>query len=111
MSGAIELLESLELTLRAEQRAVAALDLEQLERLTQEKQRLAAALAAARDAGGELPRASLGRIAALADANAALLDSAVGTMREALGVDRPLGTYDARARLRNGSASLAVRVL
>lgn len=109
--NALELLDELERVLGDEQRAVAALDLELLERMTAEKQRLAAALGAARDGGGALPPAAVARVAALADANAALLASAVGTMKEALGVDRPLGTYDARARLRAGPASLAVRVL
>ena len=106
-----ELFEGLEHALRDEQRAVAELDLERLDRITHEKQRLAAAIAAARDGGTRLPREALERIAALADANAMLLTSAAVTMREALGVDRPLGTYDARARMRNTSASLAVRVL
>lgn len=107
----IGLLDDLERALRDEQRAVARLDLEELERVTVEKTRLAAELAAARGAGGELPPAALARVAALADANAALLASAVGTMNEALGTGRRLGTYDARARLRAGPTSLAVRVL
>jgi hypothetical protein len=106
-----ELLEAMEQALRAEQRAVAELDREKLDAITVEKQRLAAAIASASVGAAPPQRELLARIAALADANAVLLASAATTMREALGVDRPLGTYDARARLRNSSSPLAVRVL
>lgn len=108
----LELFESLERTLRDEQRAVAELNLEWLDRLTLEKTRLAAEIAKAPDAAAKaLPRDMLARVSALANANALLLRSATETIRDVLGVDRPLGTYDARARMRNTSSALAVRVL
>jgi hypothetical protein len=105
------LLEALVCALREEQRAVAALDLVRLEELTALKQELAAALVAEKAGGAQLPHAQLVTLAALADANAVLLRSTTDTMREALGVDRPLGTYDAQARMRLGSGSFVVRVI
>jgi hypothetical protein len=105
------LLEALVSALREEQRAVASLDLVRLEELTALKQELAAALVAEKVGGAQLPQAQLVALAALADANAVLLRSTTDTMREALGVDRPLGTYDAHARMRLGSGSFVVRVI
>jgi hypothetical protein len=107
-----ETLLELERALLAEQAAVARLDVARLADLTAEKGRLAAAVREAL-AGTPDPalQAQLHRVKLLATANAALLAAASEAMAEALGVHRPLGTYDGRARMRGASRSLAERVL
>jgi hypothetical protein len=88
--------------LKQERRAIGAFDMERLSQIAFEKdeyiQMLRDIVPATKDRLGELLRE--------ADANRALINSALDTIQEMLGVKNRAGTYDARARLRPQAGSV-----
>jgi len=107
-----ELLRALEELLRVEQAAVAAYDVAALHRIVEAKNAAAAKLRQL--TGGKQEPGALAlaqRVAALAEANAALLAASTNAIADALGVRVTPGTYDSRARMRRQLHSAGARVV
>ena len=105
-----ELLAAIEALLREERSAVAAFDVPALTRITALKGELGEKL---RAIGPRPPsaRAAVARVAAQAQANAALLAASTAAISDALGIRAVPATYDSRARLRRSVNVAPVRVI
>ena len=108
---ALGILNELETLLREEQKAVAAYDVATLERLNAAKEDAARRLALTRVGALDAFRAAARRVAALAEANAAMLSASVAAVADALGLRTSTTTYDSRARLRPRVHSASARVV
>ncbi len=108
---ALGILNELETLLREEQKAVAAYDVAALERLNAAKEDAARRLATAHAPALAPFRAAARRVAALAEANAAMLGASVAAVTQSLGLRPVVATYDSRARLRQRMPSVTARVV
>lgn len=89
--------------LRDERRAIASVDFVRLNEIAEKKQSLLETL---RDGPMPPSKSELSRVMAEAEANRALLNDAVSTLKEYLGIGDAPGTYDARAKMRARAGSL-----